>query len=135
MLNNHFVYESKMASKLKPFSHTFLRYICAKCKQNKRFLTLRRKGEAQIERTLNVETLFRQSKIIRLMAGMIFKSKFEMLLAQAQRSAFVLKEESESEGEQFDMIEEENRDWLDKQVRNKNELSDIEAELVTGIFH
>jgi len=58
---------------------------------------LRKKGIAQLEETTNVESMFQRSKLLRLMAKMMFKSKFEQMLAQSQRITSVLSEESESD--------------------------------------
>jgi len=58
---------------------------------------LRKKGIAQLEETTNVESMFQRSKLLKLMAKMMFKSKFEQMLAQSQRITSVLSEESESD--------------------------------------
>ena len=58
---------------------------------------MRKKGIAQLEETTNVESMFQRSKLLRLMAKMMFKSKFEQMLAQSQRITSVLSEESESD--------------------------------------
>jgi hypothetical protein len=44
-----------------------------------------------------VETLLLQSKILKLIAKMTFKSKFERLLAQTQRRMYVISEKSSSD--------------------------------------
>ena len=58
---------------------------------------MRKKGIAQLEETTNVESMFQRSKLLKLMAKMMFKSKFEQMLAQSQRITSVLSEESESD--------------------------------------
>ena len=44
---------------------------------------MRRKGEAQLQEALDVEKLLKWSKMVKLMAKMMFSTKFEQLAAQA----------------------------------------------------
>jgi len=84
LINSNFAEEDKTNETIlqfKPFGYTFVGYFCSLCTNN-RYLKLRKKGEARIERVLSVETLLWQSKMVRLMAKMMFKSKFEKLLAE-----------------------------------------------------
>ena len=84
LINSNFAEEDKTDEtilRFKPFGYTFAGYVCSLCTNN-RYSKLRKKGEAQIERVLSVETLLWQSKMVRLMAKIMFKSKFEKLLAE-----------------------------------------------------
>ena len=113
LLNNNFVHEDKSTEKsisemlsnkeshtfeltrLRQFRYTFCRYICSKMTNTRvdnRYLALRRRGEQRIEQTLDVEMLLKYSKLVRVMSNIMFKSKFEQVLAASQRQQLVLTE-------------------------------------------
>ena len=98
---------------------------------------MRRRGEQRIEETLDVEMLLKYSKLVRVMSKMMFKSKFEQVLAASQRQQFVLTEQSDDSEGYCDPVDEDAKSWMRLQIWEKERegnLTEIESQLVRGVF-